>query len=164
VTVLQLAMAYAALANGGKLYVPQIIREVRNASGETMFSYEPQFRQIAASSESLQIMHEGMDLVVNAVGGTAFEYARSDKVRFAGKTGTAQVRRKKRKQVVEVKGWHPSRDHAWFAGYAPADDPEIAVVVLVEHGGPGGKVAGPIAREILEAYFEIVAPRAEATP
>lgn len=162
VTVLQLAMAYAAMANGGKLYVPQIIREVRNAAGETMFSYEPQFRPVKASAESLQVMREGMDLVVNALGGTAFEYAHSDKVHYAGKTGTAQVRRK-RKQVVEVKGWHPSRDHAWFAGYAPADDPEIAIVVLVEHGGPGGKVAGPVAREILEAYFGEIKPAFEAS-
>jgi penicillin-binding protein 2 len=98
-----------------------------------------------------------MEKVANELGGTAFEHGHSDLVHIAGKTGTAQVR-KGRNKVVEFKGWHPHRDHAWFAGYAPAERPEVAIVVLVEHGGPGGKVAAPVAKEILEKYFTVVKP------
>lgn len=162
VTVVQLAMAYAALANGGDLYVPQIIERVDNAAGETMFAYQPKVRRsIRISASNLELMQQGMDRVVNQEGGTAFEYAHSDKVHYAGKTGTAQVRRKRRKQVIEVEGWHPHRDHAWFAGYAPAEAPRIAVVVLIEHGGPGGKIAAPVGREVIEAYFADVVPAYE---
>ena len=56
-----------------------------------------------------------------------------------------------KRQVVD--GWHPHRDHAWFAGYAPASEPKIALVVLVEHGGSGGKVAAPVAKKIVDGYF-----------
>ena len=78
----------------------------------------------------------------------------------AGKTGTAQVRARQ-KSPPTYEGWHPHRHHAWFAGYAPADKPEIAVVVLVEHGGYGGTNAGPIARQVIDAYFT---PTSEVTP
>jgi penicillin-binding protein 2 len=105
-------------------------------------------------------LHTGMEKVVNELGGTAFEHGHSDLVHIAGKTGTAQVRKGKNK-VVEFKGWHPHRDHAWFAGYAPAERPEVAIVVLIEHGGPGGKVAAPVAKEILEKYFTVVKPAHE---
>src|SRR6185295_17675392 len=52
----------------------------------------------------------------------------------------------------DVEGWHPTRSHAWFAGWAPAEDPEIVIVVFVEHGGSGGRVAWPIAKQIIESY------------
>ena len=64
-------------------------------------------------------------------------------------------RRKKGEVVVKKKGWDPLRDHAWFAGWAPATNPEIAVVVLIEHGGRGGSVAAPVAREIIEGYMQL---------
>ena len=63
---------------------------------------------------------------------------------------------KKDEQVIP--GWHPGTDHAWFAGWAPAEAPEIAIVVLIEHGGSGGKVAGPVARTILEGWWTKVRP------
>jgi penicillin-binding protein 2 len=98
-----------------------------------------------------------MWMTVNALGGTAHDYARSQVIEYAGKTGTAEVRsrRKGQEDEVELQDWHPSRSHAWFTGYAPARDPEIAIVVLIEHGGQGGKVAAPVAQQILEGYFEI---------
>ncbi len=162
VTVLQLVMAYAAIANGGTLYVPQVVSRVVSQDGRTVIDYAPRkhARQPKVSTETLDILRQGMRNVVNKEGGTAYRYARSSRVEFAGKTGTAQVRA--RKSRVSVKGWHPYRDHAWFAGYAPADNPEIAVVVLIEHGGPGGKVAGPVARRIIEGYFSKVKPAYEA--
>jgi penicillin-binding protein 2 len=56
--------------------------------------------------------------------------------------------------------WDPERDHAWFAGFAPADDPQLAVVVLIEHGGHGGQAAAPVAMEVFKGWFEVVAPQA----
>lgn len=161
VTVLQLAMAYAALANGGKLYVPQVVERIATAGGETVVAFEPKLRrQVHVSPKNMDIMHRGMWMVVNELGGTVFEHARSQAIEYAGKTGTAEVRgrRRRRKDEPEMDGWHPSRSHAWFAGYAPAQDPEIAIVVLVEHGGHGGKMAGPVAQQIIEGYFEKIEP------
>jgi penicillin-binding protein 2 len=94
---------------------------------------------------------------VNAPGGTAWPHATSKLVEIAGKTGTAQVKAKRaRKDEPPVQGWHPGTDHAWFAGWAPAAQPEIAIVVLIEHGGSGGKVAGPVAKTILEGWATLV--------
>jgi penicillin-binding protein 2 len=108
-------------------------------------------RQVVAAPETLAILRRGMYAAVNTPGGTAYEAAHSDIVPFAGKTGTAQVIRKAKQ--VAAPGWHPRRDHAWFAGWAPADAPQIAVVVLIEHGGKGGTEAAPVAREIIESYL-----------
>jgi len=159
VTVMQVAQAYAALANGGKLYVPQIVRRIENASGGVVAKYEPKLRRrLNVSQKTLELIHAGTWAVVNEEGGTAFS-AHSEIVEFAGKTGTAQVRgrkhRSKDEEVLRKKGWDPSRDHAWFAGWAPANNPEIAVVVLIEHGGRGGGVAGPVAREVIEGYMQL---------
>ena len=162
VTVLQLVMAYAAIANGGKLYVPQVVRRVITAAGAPVFDFKPSFRRIHASAETLDIVRRGMYKVVNEPGGTAYRHAHSDRVIFAGKTGTAQVRGRKRKRAIEFAGWHPDRAHAWFAGYAPANKPEIAIVVLIEHGGPGGKIAAPVARQVIEGYFTRIKPAREA--
>jgi penicillin-binding protein 2 len=153
VTVLQLAMAYTAIANGGKLFVPQLVERVETAGGEVVTSFEPMVRrQVRASASTLDAVKRGMWRVVNSPAGTIYEHGHSDIVEYAGKTGTAQVRNKRR-EPEKVKGWHPHRHHAWFTGYAPATNPEIALVVLVEHGGSGGKVAGPVARRIVEGYF-----------
>jgi penicillin-binding protein 2 len=163
VTVLQLAMAYAALGNGGTLWVPQVVDRVEAADGTVLATYEPRVaREIKTPADVLDIWKRGMWKVVNELGGTAYEYARSEVVPIAGKTGTAEVKkRRKRPGEVEreIEGWNPAASHAWFAGWAPADDPEIAIVVLVEHGGSGGKVAGPIAKQIIEGYWTKVRHR-----
>ena len=167
VTVLQLAMAYAALVNGGQLFVPQVVQRIETAGGETVVEYEPKLRrQLDLQADNLAILHRGMWMVVNELGGTAFEYARSDQITFAGKTGTAEVRgrRRRRVDVSGLDGWHPHRSHAWFAGYAPANRPEIAVVVLIEHGGVGGKIAGPVAKQVIEGYFQLAKKRGTWTP
>lgn len=155
VGVLQLAMAYAAIANGGDLYVPQVVERIESPDGDVAVQYEPiQRRHVAVSSRSLEIVREGMYKVVNEPGGTAYRHARSELVPYAGKTGTAQVRSMRRGEQIEVDGWDPRLDHAWFAGFAPYDDPEIAFVVLIEHGGGhGGDQAGPVALAIVEGYL-----------
>jgi penicillin-binding protein 2 len=147
-TVIQLAMAYAAVANGGRLYAPQIVRRVQAASGQVLQEPEPILRRhLDVSAATLQIIREGMSRVVNAKGGTAFS-ARSGAVKMAGKTGTAPV-----------SGADLTSAHALFAGWAPANRPEIAFAVLVEGGGVGGVVAAPVARKIVDGYFTRVKPR-----
>jgi penicillin-binding protein 2 len=77
----------------------------------------------------------------------------------AGKTGTAQVI-KREKKSRDPRDWWRFADHAWFAAYAPYDKPEIAVVVLIEHGGAAAKVATPIVMRIIRDYFAKVRPKA----
>jgi penicillin-binding protein 2 len=155
VTVMQMVMAYAALANGGTLFVPQIVDRVTRADGGAVIPYEPQVkRHITTPPEVVDLWKRGMWKAVNELGGTAYEHATSTVVPIMGKTGTAQVRAKRAKKDEQIiPGWHPGTDHAWFAGWAPAEDPEVAIVVLIEHGGSGGKVAGPVARTILEGWW-----------
>jgi penicillin-binding protein 2 len=167
VTVLQVAMAYTALANGGTLFVPQIVDRVVRADGAAVISYQPQVqRNIQLPPEHLAILKRGMWRVVNEPGGTAYPYATSEIVPIAAKTGTAQVKAKRNKKEPEIRGWHPSGTHAWFSGWAPAEHPEIAVVVMIEHGGAGGRVAGPVAKQIIEGWYTKVRSRdrAEAAP
>jgi penicillin-binding protein 2 len=161
VTVLQLAMAYAAIANGGTLWEPQIALHVLDADGKIVLDYPPVVAaKMKTPPEVVDVWKKGLWKVVNEPGGTANPYAMSDVVAIGGKTGTAEVMKKSRRERIEertMEGWHPTNAHAWFAGFAPFDDPEVAVVVLVEHGGSGGKIAGPVAKQILEAYFTKVA-------
>ncbi len=155
VTVMQMAMAYAALANGGTVYQPQIVERVVGADGGVIDAFQPLVKQhVNTPPEVVDVWKRGMYKVVNEPGGSAWEHATSSLVTIMGKTGTAEVRtRKSRKDEPQIRGWHPSANHAWFAGWAPMEDPEVAIVVLIEHGGSGGKVAGPVARTILEGWW-----------
>lgn len=151
VTVLQLALAYAAIANGGDLYVPQLALRVQNAAGKSVAEYPPRLRRhIDLGERALAAVRRGLYSVVNEKGGTAFSL-RDREIVVAGKTGTAQVGKLYRN--VKETGYSTDYDHAWFAGYAPAEDPQIAFVVLVEHGGHGGAAAAPVAMEIVRGYF-----------
>jgi len=77
-----------------------------------------------------------------------------------GKTGTAEVKKHhKDAEHKDLERWNPNASHAWFAGWAPKEDPELAIVVLAEHGGSGGTVAWPIAQRILEGYFTKIKPK-----
>ncbi|KYF92875.1 peptidoglycan glycosyltransferase [Sorangium cellulosum] len=159
VTVLQLALAYAALANGGTLYQPQIVRAVETSAGTVVQEFTPRVRrQIDIRPENLTLVHKAMVAGVNEEGGTAFR-ARVAGVEMAGKTGTAQVSHRLTRGVEAERVWYFNREHAWFAGYAPARSPEVAVVVLVEHGGTGGKHAAPVAFEVVRAYQEFAKER-----
>jgi penicillin-binding protein 2 len=90
---------------------------------------------------------------VNDAGGTAFEARFEGGVAIAGKTGTAQVSHRARPDEDPQRHWYNRRAHAWFAGFAPAEAPEVAIVVLVEHGGGGGRQAAPIAINVLQEYL-----------
>ena len=101
----------------------------------------------------LKLIREGLVGAVNDSHGTGIEDQLKD-VTVAGKTGTAQVvSMKKFQETDEEDVAYKHKDHAWFTSFAPAENPEIAVTVLVEHGGHGGSAAAPIAKKVLARYF-----------
>ncbi len=164
VTALQMALAYAAIANGGKLWLPQIVERVESPDGKVVEEFPPRVRRdLAVSAESLAIIRSGLYGVVNDSKGTAYK-ARSHHIEVAGKTGTAQVYRGGRVGKDDPPLPYERVDHAWFVGYAPAAKPRIAFAVFVEHGGHGGAVAAPVAMEIVDNYFESVAPPEDRSP
>ncbi len=155
VTPLQLAMVYAAVANGGTLYKPQLVERIEGLEGEVIEQYEPQVvRQLDIPKAHLEAVRAGLRAVVNEPGGTAFR-VRLEDVMVAGKTGTAQVATLGAIRLKTQQMDFFQRDHAWFSGFAPADEPEIAVVVLNEHGGHGGSDAAPTAMALIRKYLEL---------
>jgi penicillin-binding protein 2 len=152
VSLIQLAMAYAAMANGGTLYVPQLVQAVEAPDGSTVEEFPPRVRRhVSIDPGHLSYVKEGMVGVVNDPNGTAYDARIEGGIPVAGKTGTAQVSVGRLPGSVDVQNaWYYRRSHAWFAGFAPADDPQLAIVVLVEHGGQGGKYSAPIAIRILQ--------------
>ena len=166
-TPLQILNATAAVANGGTLYRPQIVYQVTDAEGRALRSFAPEvIRELPVLPESLALVREGMRAAVEW--GTAMN-AHLPWVSVAGKTGTAEY------FADENEDGRPDRDskghlptHAWFTAFAPIEDPEIALIVLVEGGGEGSSIAAPIAAQILQHYLPIpatgVLAGAEATP
>ncbi len=154
VTVLQLAMAYSAMANGGRLYKPLIVDRVETPSGAVVEQYSPELKsRLSASPDAMERIRAALHGVVNDPKGTSYT-AHIEGLDVAGKSGTAQVRKNHK---GEATGWDTGNDHAWFAGFAPSRHAKIAVAVLVEHGGLGGHVAAPTAMEIIRGYFNQVA-------
>lgn len=153
VNLLQLALAYAAVANGGSLWIPQIVESVSQPDGTVVQEFGPRLRRrIQVSPEHLALLRDALVGVVQDPSGTAYEERVTD-VSVAGKTGTAQVSYTPRPGEDRRQAWYYNRDHAWFTGYAPAEDPQIALVVLVEHGGNGGRNAAPVAMRIASDYL-----------
>jgi penicillin-binding protein 2 len=154
VTPLQLANMVAAVANGGTLYKPLLIKRITKPNGDLVQEYEPTpIRNIPVDDQYLQIIREGLWMVVNGDRGTA----RGSKLKdfeFAGKTGTAQVVGMKHAAGDEEDMPFKLRDHGWFVCFAPADKPEIAMAILVEHGLGGSKSAAPIAKKIFERLYQ----------
>ncbi len=159
VTVLQLALAYAAIANGGSLYVPQVVQNVRSPDGSLSETFQPRLkRDVGVAPEHLDLMRRALIDVVGDESGTAYRARNKDGVRVAGKTGTAQVVSRKGRSGESSSAWYLDRSHGWFAGFAPADDPQVAFAVLVEHGGSGGASAAPIATSVMQQYLSETEP------
>jgi penicillin-binding protein 2 len=155
VTPLQLAVLYAALGNGGDVFQPQVVRRVESPTGQLVRDFQPNLvRHVPMTEEQHQVVVDALTAVVNEPGGTAYRSRLKDVV-VAGKTGTAQVARLGEKRLKKQQMEYFARDHAWFAAFAPAKDPEIAVVVLNEHGGHGGSDAAPAASRVIARYFEL---------
>lgn len=155
VTPLQLALVYATIGNGGSLFQPQVVLRVEAPGGEVVEQFEPRLvRRVEMTEEQRHLLVDALKSVVNDAGGTGGRSRIAD-MKVAGKTGTAQVARlgQVRLRTEQMSYWE--RDHAWFVAFAPADDPEVAVVVLNEHGGHGGVDAAPAAAAVLRRYFEL---------
>lgn len=156
VTPVQLAFMTATVANGGTLYKPGLVENVRDPDGHIIEQFEPQVvDRIEGQGRNLQLVRKGLIEAVNGRHGTGRQARLQDMdVTVAGKTGTAQVvRLKVYKHLKEEDIPYKYRDHAWFTCFAPAENPKIAVTVLVEHGLHGGSGAAPVARLVLEEYF-----------
>ena len=173
VTPLQLAVAYDAIINGGTIYQPQLLREIRDVDDQLLLQKKPIVRdRLSESQKSLQFVKEGLSHVTEK-GGSAYgllwrpdlpqlsKWVRESGVKIGGKTGTAQV--VKLSKLVyhlkpeEVNYWE--RDHAWFVGFAPAENPEILVVAMTEHGGFGGRTSAPVVAQVIKTYYEKVRGR-----
>lgn len=157
-TPIQLVSMVATFANDGTIFRPHLVKRVVDADGKVLKEFAPEvLAQVAASPANFKKVKQGLFAVVNDPGGTGAA-ARLGDVRVAGKTGTSQVVKlgedRKRRLAYEY------QDHALFTAYAPYDKPEVAVAVVVEHGGGGGSVAAPIAGRILRAWFDLKKPAA----
>ena len=145
VTPLQMLRMIAAFANDGYLVRPHLAAN----SGPSSMDESDAVRQSLTAEGSrpvrglhpgtLEAVREGLVMVVHDSHGTGYKTVRLKEISIAGKTGTAQTN---------------GVDHAWFAGYAPAERPRFAFVVVIQNGGGGGKVAGPVAREFVKALLE----------
>lgn len=155
VTPLQVANMIAAVANGGKVYQPHVVRYVDRVQNDGSYK---RFRvpsrvlhEVKLAPAALQAVRKGLWDVVNEQGGTGGN-ARIEGLDISGKTGTVQV--------IAQHGWVKAeslpfkyRDHAWFASFAPLNNPQMVVVVFIEHGGHGGTDAAPLAKLLYEARF-----------
>ena len=146
-TPLQIARLAAAIANGGYILKPQVLAHM-----------QPEvLHQVDVKAEHLQIIRSAMRDVVLTTAGTAHKALGQAAWSSAGKTGTAQVVKlspKKKNKLSDEEIQHHHKDHAWFMGYAPYENPQIAIAVFVEHGGHGGSDAAPVAAAIIQAMAE----------
>jgi penicillin-binding protein 2 len=136
VSPLQLAVAYSALANGGTVVTPHVADAIVRGHTAKPLDFKPQRRlrltdQWAIRDGLYQAAHTGTSAAIFA----------SFPIPVAGKTGTAEA--------------PPGDDHSWYASWAPADNPRVVVVVMIEHGGFGAEAAAPAAREIYQAFFHL---------
>ncbi len=153
---LQLAHATAILAARGKAFRPRMVSAIENADG-VLEPIEPEgLPPVQLSDDTWDTVLESMEGVLRAPTGTARGSAVGAPYRYAGKTGTAQVYSIGPDEEFDG-GEVPEhlRDHALFLAFAPIDEPEIALAVLVEHGGGGSRTAAPVARAVLDAYFGV---------
>ncbi len=154
VTPLQMLVLTAAVANGGTRYIPKILKEIKTPEGEIVIkSKSRSIGKLPASKHTLDIIKKSLWRVVNSERGTG-RIARIRGIDISGKTGTAQLFGNKddEDKPDKIVPEH-LKDHAWFVAYAPSNNPEIAVTVLVEHGEHGSSSAAPIAREIIKTYL-----------
>ncbi len=143
VTPLQIATLYAAIANGGTLYRPHVVAEIPAwTEGEQDIVIQPEvIGKLPVSAEHLAAIRRGLEGVTQPPYGTSWRVFQGMPISVAGKSGTAE-------NIFEL-------PHSWWVGYAPADDPQIVVVAVVENVGEGSKFAAPIVRQVLEAWMRL---------
>ncbi|MFN8625468.1 MAG: penicillin-binding protein 2 [Candidatus Binatia bacterium] len=164
VTTTPLQMANAvSMAAVGKRFRPHYVKNIATPDRTIVRTETPELvATLNVRDTTLMQIREGLRDVVNAPNGTG-KNARLNGILAAGKTGTSQVVKMGEKRVKSSEVPWQERDHAWFVTYAPVDAPEIAVATLVEHAeGGGGAVAAPIARQVMQAYFDLKKAREDA--
>ncbi len=141
VTPLQVARMMAAVANGGTLYRPYLVARTDDGAGHGTHTEPEVVGRLPLDDAHLRVIQQALYEVTSSPRGTATFRFRGLEVPVAGKTGTAQA------------PGEEAEPHAWFAGYFPADDPQVALVVMVENGGEGSTIAAPLFRQVVEAYY-----------
>lgn len=138
-TPLQLATAYAAIANGGEVVRPHVAQRIENPLGQTEEEFTPApRRELGASEETLSVIRDGIHRAATGPEGTSSAIFGDYPIDVAGKTGTAET---------------PQGDQSWYASWAPFNAPEIVVVATIEGGGFGSETAAPAVKQIYDAYF-----------
>lgn len=151
-TPLQLANALAAVLNRGEIYRPHVVRHVIDSTTGARRPVEPEpLARIPIREEHLEAIRKAMVEVTTK--GTAARVFAGAPYQAGGKTGTAQVFSLRGQRYVEGEVAERLRDHSWFIGFAPAENPTIAVAVLVENGGFGSQSAGPVARHVIDYHL-----------
>jgi penicillin-binding protein 2 len=155
VTPLQLANVYGALANGGALYRPRLVKQLESSDGHVVKVFQPEKQGVLpVRPRNIQLINQALWGVVNEKGGTGYILKRKEQD-VCGKTGTSQViglpqdaKARKTKRVSAN-----FRDHALFVCFAPYENPEIVVAVILENAGSGGTMAAPVARKVIDTHF-----------
>ena len=147
-TPLQLAVSYAAIANGGKVVTPHLGLRIVDAAGQTVRSLQPTepARKVDISQDTLSAVRRGLYDAAHSPAGTSAPVFYDYGVDVSGKTGTAEVWDSAEHRLV---------DYAWYASFAPSNDPKYAVVVMIEKGGHGASTAAPATRMIYDALFNL---------
>mgnify|MGYP000894049799 CR=1 FL=1 len=152
-TPLQLAVAYAAIANGGTIVTPHLGMKVVDSTGRTVQDLDPGTAgHVDITKGTLDAVRAGLRSAASASTGTSAAVFAGYPIKVAGKTGTAEVWDDSSKSYV---------NYAWYASYAPYDNPKYVTVMMIEKGGHGGSVAAPATRLIYDALFGIKGERAE---
>ncbi len=155
VTPIQMASLISTVFNGGRIYEPSVVKRV-GSDTDAVFEFSPKVKRIIDSSDSsLELLKKALIAVVNDPNGTG-KSARVKGITVAGKTGTVELINKKKLKKLYPDGDFPLKyeNHAWFVAIAPAEDPEIAIAVLIEHGGSGSGAAAPIAGKLIRQYLK----------
>lgn len=157
-TPIQLAVMTAALANGGKLLKPAVVRRVVSSEGRILFDHVPLVRRnISLDPDDLALLRSAMSHVVSDKRGTG-RRCRIPGIEIKAKTGTSQVIRVKERIAEDDQIPYHERTHAIFVAYVDDQPKKLALVVIVEHGGGGGASAAPIARKIIARFYGVPDP------
>lgn len=157
VTPLQVANAYAAVINGGNVYRPYVVSRIENQEGETIRRFSPEVMTThRLQPKFVDVIKRGMFDVANLPGATAYVAMHTKEKFISGKTGTVQTRSQTKDELKRACKSKPfeERDHGWFVGFAPPENPEIVVAVFGLHECSGAGGAGPMARFVFDKWWE----------
>lgn len=160
-STIQLATSYAAIANGGKIYRPYVVKDVYDTNGELVKTFTPELisKIDLKKKKTLELVREGLFQVVNNPKGTAFG-KRGQGILMAGKSGTAQVVRASAETVYQkcINMDYEQRHHGLFVAFAPYDNPKIAVATIIEHGCSGSGAGAPVVMAVITEYMKKYQP------